>query len=265
MIIVAERINAARKAVREAIEKKDEAHIVKEATEQYAAGAHIIDVNAGAHPDREQADMAWMIDLVQGAVDARISLDSSSSAVILKNIHKLSKMPMINSVSLETKKLAEMRAALTEREADIVALCMDDTGLPVSADQAFGNAVRMVETLEGLGIARGHIFLDPLVQTISADHTKGRMVLETIGRIRAEIPEVHIICGLSNISYGMPERFLINRTFLTLAAGAGLSAAIIDPLDKKLMTAVAVSEMLIGNDPYCRNYLTQYRKSNIIP
>jgi cobalamin-dependent methionine synthase I len=265
MIIVAERLNAARKTVREAIEERDETLIIREAADQFAAGADIVDINAGAHPDREETDMAWMIDLVQGAVDARISIDSSSSRVILKNIHKLSKTPMINSVSLESKKLAEMRPALTEREADIVALCMDDSGLPKSADQAFDNAVRIVETLEGLGIARQHIFLDPLVQTISADHTKGQMVLSTIGRIHAEIPGVHIICGLSNISYGMPERFLINRTFLTLAVGAGLDAAIIDPLDKKLMTAVAVSEMLLGNDSYCRNYLTQYRKNNIIP
>jgi cobalamin-dependent methionine synthase I len=265
MIVVAERLNAARKTVREAIETKDEALIVKEATDQFAGGADIIDVNAGAHPDREESDMGWMIDLVQGAVDARISIDSSSSGVILKNIHKLSKTPMINSVSLESKKLAEMRPALTEREADIVALCMDDSGLPKSADQAFANAVRMVETLEGIGITREHIFLDPLVQTISADHTKGLMVLSTIGRIRAEIPGVHIVCGLSNISYGMPERFLINRTFLTLAAGAGLDAAIIDPLDKKLMTAVAVSEMLLGKDPYCRNYLTRFRKNDIVP
>jgi len=265
MIIVAERLNAARKAVREAIEKKDETLVITEATDQFAAGADIIDINAGAHPDREEADMAWMIDLVQGAVDSRISIDSSSGRVILKNIHKLTKTPMINSVSLESKKLAEMKPALTEREADIVALCMDDAGLPKTADQAYGNAVQMVQTLEGIGISREHIFLDPLVQTISADHTKGLMVLETIGRIRAEIPGVHIICGLSNISYGMPERFLINRTFLTLAVGAGLDAAIIDPLDKKLTTAAAVSEMLLGKDPYCRNYLTQFRKKNIIP
>ena len=265
MIIVAERLNAARKAVREAIEKKDETLVITEATDQFAAGADIIDINAGAHPDREEADMAWMIDLVQGAVDSRISIDSSSSRVILKNIHKLTKTPMINSVSLESKKLAEMKPALTEREADIVALCMDDAGLPKTADQAYGNAVQMVQTLEGIGISREHIFLDPLVQTISADHTKGLMVLETIGRIRAEIPGVHIICGLSNISYGMPERFLINRTFLTLAVGAGLDAAIIDPLDKKLTTAAAVSEMLLGKDPYCRNYITQFRQKNIIP
>ncbi len=247
------------------LKRKTKLLIIKEATEQAAAGADIIDVNAGAHPDREETDMTWMIDLVQGAVDTRISLDSSSSSVILKNIHKLAKTPMINSVSLETKKLDEMRPALTEREADIVALCMDDTGLPKSADQAYDNAVRMVKTLEGLGIAREHIFLDPLVQTISADHTKALMVLETIGRIRADIQGVHIICGLSNISYGMPERFLINRTFLTLAAGAGLDAAIIDPLDKRLTTAVAVTEMLLGKDPYSKSYLTQYRKGTIIP
>jgi cobalamin-dependent methionine synthase I len=264
MIIVAERLNAARKAIREAIETKNEAHIIKEATDQFAAGADIIDINAGAHPERELDDMGWMIDLVQGAVDARISLDSSSSAVIIKNIHKLKKTPMINSVSLEKKKIEEMKPALIEKEADIVALCMDDAGLPKTADQTYDNAVRIVEFLDKLGISRGHIFLDPLVQTISADHTKGDMVLGVIGRIRKELEGVHIICGLSNISYGMPERFLINRTFLTLAVGAGLDAAIIDPLDAKLMTAVTVTEMLLGKDPYCRNYLTRFRKNVIV-
>jgi cobalamin-dependent methionine synthase I len=265
MIIVAERINATRKAVREAVEKKDDAHIVKEAKDQFEAGAAVIDVNAGAHPDREEADMSWMIDLVQGAVDTRISIDSSSSAVIMANIHKLKKTPMINSVSLEKKKLEAMAPALTEREADVIALCMDDSGLPKTADQAFSNAERITEELGRLGIAREHIFIDPLVQTISADHTKGVMVLETIRRIRNRIEGVHVICGLSNISYGMPERFLINRTFLTLAVGAGLDAAIVDPLDKKLMTAIYASEMLVGQDPYCRNYLTEYRKGGIVP
>ena len=265
MIIVAERLNAARKAIREAIEKKDQSHIIKEAKDQFDAGADVIDVNAGAHPDREEADMSWMIDLVQSTVDARVSIDSSSSSVILKNIHKVKKTPMINSVSLEKKKLETMSPALTEREADIIALCMDDSGLPKTADQAYENAMRITDTLERLGIKREHIFIDPLVQTISADHTKGIMVLETIRRITRDIAGIHIICGLSNISYGMPERFLINRTFLTLAIGAGLDAAIIDPLDKKLMTAVSVTEMLTGKDPYCKNYLTQFRKNSIVP
>ncbi len=261
MIIVAERINATRKSIGEAIEKRDSAKIAQEARLQYEAGCDFVDLNAGLHPDSEAEVLEWMIEVVEGVSDdIRISLDSSSVDVLKKNVNKVKNSPMINSVSLESKRFSGMKPILAEREASVVALCMDDKGMPKDAETVFDNAVRLVKELEGLGISRGRIFLDPLVQAVSADSKMGVIALDSMSRIRDGIEGVNIICGLSNISFGLPKRWLINRMFIALAMGAGLNSAIMDPLDKKMMTAITVVEMLLGKDEYCRNFMTQYRK-----
>lgn len=263
MIIVAERINATRKDIRTALENRDEAFIVKEAKAQFEAGADYIDLNAGANLETEVEDLHWMVDVVENALDARISLDSSGSEAILKTVNKVKNTPMINSVSMESKKFEEMKPAIEARESDIIALSLDDKGLPKSSDQAFDNAGRIVAALEKLGVKRERIFVDPLIDPISVDNNNGLKALDTIRRIREDIEGVNIICGLSNISFGLPERFLVNRTFLTIAMGYGLNAAIADPLDKKLMSAAVVAEMLVGKDKHSRKYLTKFRKKEI--
>lgn len=263
MIIVAERINATRKDIRTALENRDEAFIANEAKTQFEAGADYIDLNAAANLNTEVEDLHWMVDVVENVVDARIALDSSSSEVILKTVNKVKNAPMINSVSIETKKFEEMRPVIEARESDIIALSIDDKGLPKTSDQAFDNAGRVIEALEKLGVKRERIFIDPLVEAISVDNNNGLKALDTIKRIRENFEGVNIICGLSNISFGLPERFLVNRTFLAIAISYGLNAAIADPLDKKLMTAAIVAEMLAGKDKHSRNYLTKFRKKEI--
>ena len=264
MIIVAERINATRKDIRTALENKDEAFIAKEAKAQIEAGADYIDLNAGANLNTEVEDLHWMVDVVENAVDARIALDSSSSEVILKTINKVKNIPMINSVSIESKKFEEMRPVIEARESDVIALSLDDRGLPKSSEQAFDNAGRIIEALEKLGVKRERIFVDPLVEAISVDNNNGPKALDTIKNIRDNFEGVNIICGLSNISFGLPERFLVNRTFIAIAISYGLNAAIADPLDKKLMTAAIVAEMLAGKDKHSRKYLTKFRKKEIV-
>ncbi|MBN1572151.1 MAG: dihydropteroate synthase [Deltaproteobacteria bacterium] len=264
MIIVAERINATRKSIRQALENKDEALIAKEAKDQFEAGADFIDLNAGANLETEVQDLHWMVDIVESVVeDARISLDSSSSEVILKSVNKVKNTPMINSVSLESKKFEEMRPAIEARESDIIALSLDDRGLPKNSAQAFDNAERIVEALEKLGVKRERIFVDPLLEAISVDNNNGLKALDTIRKIHENIEGVNIICGLSNISYGLPERYLVNRTFLAVAISHGLNAAIADPLDQRLMTTAVVAEMLVGKDRHSRKYLTKFRNKEI--
>jgi 5-methyltetrahydrofolate--homocysteine methyltransferase len=264
MIIVAERINATRTSIREALEKKDEALIAEEAKAQFEAGADFLDLNAGANLETEIQDLHWMVDIVEGAVeDARITIDSSSSETILKTINKVKNPPMINSISLEKEKFEAMKPAVEARESDIIALCLDDDGLPKTSDKAFDNAVRIVEALEKLGVKRERIFVDPLVEAIGVDNSNGLRALDTMRKIHENIEGINIICGLSNISFGLPERYLINRTFLAVAMSHGLNAAIADPLDKKLMTAAVVAEMLVGKDKHSRKYLTKFRKKEI--
>ena len=140
---------------------------------------------------------------------------------------------------------------------------MDDAGMPASSDDILGRARGLVEELNKIGIPTASIYVDPLVQPISVESNKGVMVLDAVRAIKAEFPEVHITGGLSNISYGLPQRKIINRTFVSLMMVAGMDSAIIDPLDKKIMAAIRTGDMLLGHDDYCMNYLKGVRSGAI--
>jgi 5-methyltetrahydrofolate--homocysteine methyltransferase len=171
---------------------------------------------------------------------------------------------MINSTTAERPRFEEMKPVFQEREIDIVALCLDERGIPTSVDQALENASFLVKNLSRMGIPLQNIHLDPMIQPISVSKENGLLAMETLRRIRREFPEVQTICGLSNVSYGLPNRFLINRTFMVLCIGAGLSGAIVDPLDKKMMTNILAAETLTGQDDYCMKYLKANRAGTLV-
>jgi cobalamin-dependent methionine synthase I len=176
---------------------------------------------------------------------------------------KVKKKPMINSTTAERPRFEEMKAVFQERESDIVALCMDERGIPTSVDRALENAAFLVKRMTHMGIPLANIHLDPMIQPISVSKDNGLLALETIRRMHLEFPGVQTICGLSNVSFGLPNRFLINRAFVVLCIGAGLDGAIIDPLDKKMMTNIIVAESLTGKDAYCLKYLKANRAGTL--
>lgn len=264
MRIVGERINTSRKLVNEAVEKRDAAYIADEAKKQAEAGAHFIDVNAGSRIGSEMGDLAWLVEIVEGAVESPLSLDSPDPKVLLAMSKKAGKKPMINSTTAERPRFEEMKPVFQEREIDIVALCMDERGIPSAVDQALENAAFLVKNLTRMGIPLANIHLDPMIQPVSVNKDNGLLALETIRRVHAEFPGVQTICGLSNVSFGLPNRFLINRTFVVLCLGAGLDGAIIDPLDKKMMTNIIVAESLAGKDAYCMKYLKANRAGALV-
>ncbi len=264
MLIVGERMNTSRKAVNEAVEKRDAAFVTVDVQKQAKAGANYIDVNAGSRIGTEMEDLAWLAEVAEAAVDVPLSLDSPDPNVLQAMVKKVKKNPMINSTTAEKARFAAMKAVFQEREAEIVALCMDDRGIPQSADQVLENARFLVENLTRLGVPIQRIHLDPMIQPISVNGKNGTLVLETLRRMNQEFPGVQTICGLSNVSYGLPNRFLINRTFLVLCMGAGLLGAILDPLDQKMMTNLIVAEALIGRDNFCMNYLKASRAGTLV-
>lgn len=264
MRIVGERINTSRKLVNEAVEKRDAGYIADEAKKQAEAGAHFIDVNAGSRIGSEMGDLAWLVEIVEGAVETPLSLDSPDPKVLLAMSKKARKKPMINSTTAERPRFEEMKPVFQEREIDIVALCMDERGIPSTVDQALENASFLVKNLTRMGIPLVNIHLDPMIQPVSVNKDNGLLALETIRRVHAEFPGVQTICGLSNVSFGLPNRFLINRTFVVLCLGAGLDGAIIDPLDKKMMTNIVVAESLAGKDAYCMKYLKANRAGTLV-
>lgn len=257
--VIGERINTSRKNVQDAVAQRDAEYIIDDVKKQQSAGAHFIDVNAGARIGNEVEDMRWLINTIQPITTLPLCLDSPDPAVLEMAFKMVDKTPMINSISLEKERFEAMLPFLNGKDCKIIALCMDDAGMPASSDDIVGRAVKLVEELNKIGIKTGNIYIDPLVQPISTDSKKGVMVIDAVRGIKSKFSEVHISGGLSNISYGLPQRKVINRTFLTLMMAAGMDSAIIDPLDQKIMATIKTADMLLGNDNFCVNYLKGVR------
>jgi 5-methyltetrahydrofolate--homocysteine methyltransferase len=263
-VVIGERINTSRPAVRGAVEKRDVEYIQDDVKKQQSSGATYIDVNAGARIGHEAEDMKWLLEVIQPVVEIPLCLDSPDPAVLEMAYGMVARQPMINSISLESGRYEAMLPFLKGKDISVIALCMDDTGLPLGADDTVARAVKLADGLEQAGIPRDRIYVDPLIQPISTDQTKGLMTLEAVRRIVESLPGIHFTCGLSNISYGLPQRKIVNRAFLTLLMGVGLDGAILDPLDDAIMAVVKTTEMLLGNDEYCTGYLDGVRAGQIV-
>lgn len=261
--VIGERINTSRKNVQTAVAKRDAAYIINDVERQLNAGADYIDVNAGARIGHEKEDMKWLLETIEPIATVPLTLDSPDPAILEMAYQMVDKTPMINSISLEKDRFDTMIPFLKEKECKIIALCMDDAGMPTSSADISERAGKLIKELNAIGIPTGSVYIDPLVQPISTDIFKGVMVLDAVRSIKADFPEVHITGGLSNISYGLPQRHIINRTFVTLMMDAGMDSAIIDPLDSKIMATIKTADMLLGNDDYCMSYLKGARSGTI--
>lgn len=261
--VIGERINTSRKLVQAAVADRDADYIVDDVKKQQEAGANYIDVNAGARIGHEEEDMKWLLDTIQPVATVPLTLDSPDPEILEMAFGMVERIPMVNSISLEKDRYETMMPFLKGKECKVIALCMDDAGMPGSSDDILGRAKKLVEELNRIGIPTTNIYVDPLIQPISTDTNKGTMVLDAVRAIKTEFPEVHITGGLSNISYGLPERHVVNRTFVALMMDAGMDSAIIDPLDKKIMAAIRTADMLLGQDQFCMNFLKGVRSGAI--
>ena len=259
MIVVGELINASRKAVREAIEAKDADAIAKLAKDQFDAGADFIDVNAGVFVGEEADYLTWLVEVVQGAVDAPCCIDSPDPAAIEAAMALHKGTPLINSISLEKERWEKLLPLFPGEDLKVVALCMSDKGMPETADQRLAIADELLNGLTQKGVKLENIYVDPLVQPVATNSSFGLEFLSSVERIMTGYPGVHTMCGLSNISYGLPERKFLNQTFMVAAIAKGLDGAIINPLDKRMMAAIVGAEALVGKDNFCMEYLKAYR------
>jgi 5-methyltetrahydrofolate--homocysteine methyltransferase len=264
MLVIGERINATRAGIKEALLRRDVEAIRKEASRQAAAGADYLDVNGGTSPGEELSNLLWLCEVVQEAVALPLAIDSASPAVIAAGLqaHRHGRA-LVNSISMEKGKHESILPLVKEHGAMVVALAMDDTGIPRTAGDRLRVVERIVAEAGRHGLSLADVFVDPLVMALSADQSAGTLVLEVLQGIRQHWPELQTACGLSNISFGLPQRGLLNRTFLALLMAHGLSAAILDPLDQKLMTTVTAGRALLGQDEFCMAYLRAYREGKL--
>lgn len=265
MIIIGEKINTSRRRVEQAVENRDSTYIASLAKGQAQAGADFIDVNAGTFVDREVESLCWLVETVQAAVDLPLCLDSPNPKALNEALKKHRGKPMINSISLEKDRYQAILPIVSSQPCHVVALCMKETSMPVSVDERVKAAAELIKALTTEGIALSNIFVDPLVQPVSVDIRMGEAVLKTIDRIMDEFAGVNTITGLSNISFGLPVRNLINTSFLVLSMAHGLSAAILDPTDRQLMASLLSTKMLLGQDAFCENYINAYQEGRLNP
>ena len=261
MIIVGEKLNSTTKAIRPLMENKDAKAIIDIAKQQYEMGATYIDLNAGMFHTTEVEMMEWLVNTVQGAIDAPLAIDSPNPLAIKRGLEvNKNPKPMINSITAEKERFDSIAPFLKEHPASIVALCMDDTGMPETIDERVKIADWLINNLTKVGLKPDDIYIDPMIRPIGTGSHYGNVAIGTVKKVKDNYPGVHVMCGLSNVSFGLPGRKIINQVFLVSMMCAGMDGAILDPLDKKLMSILYATEAVLGTDDFCINFLEKYRE-----
>ena len=266
MIVIGEKINATRTAVRKIIEQRLEAQLVDLAKQQAEEGATYIDVNVGTGKGTQQDEidaMRWAVMKINEATDKPLCIDSADHMVLEAGLEAMEGRPvMINSTKADAKYLGSVLPLARRFDAPVVALAMDDKGISETVEGRI-NACRMIaEGCRQYQVPIESVFFDPLVLPVSTDNRQGKVTLETLATIKENFPGSCTIMGLSNVSFGLPGRPLLNAAFLQMAIFAGLDAAIMDPMNGDMMQAARTGEALIGKDRHFRKYSRAFRKKS---
>lgn len=262
MLIIGELINCTRKRIGAAAEARDAAVIREVALKQAQAGAQMLDVNGGL-PGQEPETLSWLVEVVQDAVDLPLCLDSSDPEAIRAALPLCRRTPLISSITEEPERFEAMLPLVLESGAPVVALALGSTGTPTGIEDRVDNAQRLVDALTAAGVGLDRIYVDPCVVPISVGGDQALAVAEAITQVLARYPGVHTTAGLSNVSFGLPARRLLNQTLLALLMGRGLDSAIADSTDRQLMALVAAAEALLGRDDFCADYIRAFREGRL--
>jgi len=260
MLVIGEKINSSRRKVESALKSKDEEFIITLARKQKEAGADFVDVNCGTLLEEEKECMEWLVELIQANVDVPLSIDSPNPEVVEAGFRKHKGKAFLNSISGEEGRIKPLLPLIKEFRPFIVVLLMDNKGIPPTAEGRLRVALEVTERLEKEGVEIADVFFDPIIKPLSTDEKAGWVALETISLVKKEIPEAKTIVGLSNISFGLPNRSLLNAVYLAMAMGRGLDGAILDPLDSRIKKILLASKSLRGEDSFCMEYITAYRE-----
>ena len=265
MLIIGEKINGTRKLVNKAVLERDAGHIRRLAVSQVEAGSDALDVNAGTAPDREPEDLVWLVNVAQDAVDKPLCLDSPNPEALLAGIAAARQLPIINSISLEEQRLRGILPIVAKYGCRVLALALDGNTIAQDCEGRMKIIRRLFEETRKAGVLDENMYVDPLVMPVGTDSNACLTAMATMRAVLAEYPKAHLTAGLSNVSFGLPVRTLLNRAFLTLAIDAGLDSAIVDPTDRGLMETLYAANAVLGRDRHCAKYNRAYRAGKIGP
>jgi 5-methyltetrahydrofolate--homocysteine methyltransferase len=264
MLVIGELLNSTRKEVKEALHKQDEAVIRYLARKQVEAGADILDVNTAMSMTREVEDMEWVISLIYKEVGegVRLSVDSPDPEVMAKGLALCQTRPMINSINNDPRVRERLVRLIKEYDPDIIGLTMGEKGMPRTVEDRLAEAEQLINSLQVAGVNLKRLYVDPLVMTIGSSPEQARVLINTVRQVKERWGALGVktSVGLSNVSYGLPQRSIVNRAFLAMLVEAGLDAALIDPTDEGTMDILRASEALAGIDAYSMQYIKYMRK-----
>lgn len=260
--IIGERINpSGRSKLRQALLDRNWAYLIDEAKRQVEAGADVIDVNVGGKGLDEAGLLPEAVRVVAEAVSVPFSIDTRIPAALMAAVAACPGRPLVNSIGGEDKILAENLPIAAEHGLPVIGLCMGQAGIPNNASDRLKMAHQILEAAVRRGMHEEDVIFDPVVMTVGADDQAARIALETIRLLRHEFPRNNITGGASNVSFGMPERLVINARFLTVASVLGLNVPITDPTQVELRSALLMGDVFLGRDRRTRRYMQYLRQS----
>ena len=260
--VIGERINpTGRKLLAEEMANGNYDRVQSDAIAQIEAGATMLDVNAGIPLANEPKILAESIQLIQSFTDIPLSIDSSIVEALEAGLAVYQGKALVNSVTGEEERLEVVLPLVKKYGAAVVAISNDETGISEDPNERFKVAKKIVERAADYGIDRQDVVVDPLIMPVGAINFAGRSALDLIIRLRSEL-KVNTTCGASNISFGLPNRHGMNAAFLSMAAGAGMTSAIMNPLHSEEMTAILGADVMNGVDPECRKWIKKFREPN---
>lgn len=253
--IIGERINpTGRKRLAAEMADRNYERVVTDAHAQVAAGAHILDVNAGIPLVDEPAILEEVVQLVQSITDVPLCIDSSIVEALRRGLGAYEGKALVNSVTGEDERLETVLPLVKKHAAAVIAISNDDTGISEDPEERFAVAKKIVERAMDYGIPKEDVIIDPLVMPIGAMQYAGRAVFQIIRRVREELG-CNTICGASNVSFGLPNRRWINAAFVPMLIGAGMTSAITNPLEGEIKQAIMAADALNGNDENCARWI----------
>jgi 5-methyltetrahydrofolate--homocysteine methyltransferase len=257
-VMIGERINpTGRTRLAAEMAAGDFSTVIADAAAQAAAGTHMLDVNAGIPLADEPGILAQAVQLVQGVTDLPLCIDSSIVEALEAGLAVYQGKALVNSVTGEEERLERVLPLVARHGAAVVAISNDETGISEDPDVRFAVAKRIVERAEDHGIPRADVVVDPLVMPIGAMSSAGRQVFELVRRLREDLG-VNTTCGASNIAFGLPHRHALSATFLSMAAGAGMTSAIVNVMNPEVRRAIAAADVMLGHDAHCASWIARF-------
>ena len=257
-VVIGERINpTGRKLLAEEMKNGDYSRVESDALAQIAAGAQILDVNAGAIADEPRV-LAECVRLLQSISDTPLCIDSSIVEALEAGLEAYEGRALLNSVTGEEERLERVLPLVKKYECSVVAISNDDSGISEDVNVRFAVAKKIVERASDHGIPASRIVVDPLVMPVGAVNSAGRQVMDLVKRLRSEL-QVNTTCGASNLSFGLPNRTGLNAAFIGMAIASGMTSAITNPLHADLMQAIRGANVVMGHDPECMAWISANR------